>query len=191
DTPYTWDSTRYDVKAECPDTPISDIADRVAALGVDVVILSGGEPLMHRAKLGTLFAELPGIEWHAETNGTIVPPVWWGEQVAHTTVSPKINTADPAKKRLKPAALAAWAEHAQAGRACFKFVTTSVEDVTTVTDLVAEHDLPTGAIWVMPEGIEADVVIERHRTLADAILAAGFNTTTRLHTLLWGSRRGV
>lgn len=191
DTPYTWDSTRYDVAAECPDTPVSDIADRVAALGVEVVVLSGGEPLMHRAKLGTLFAELPGIEWHAETNGTIAPPVWWGEQVAHTTVSPKINTADPAKKRLKPAALAAWAALSRQGRAAFKFVVTDVDDIRHVDNLAADFDIFPESIWVMPEGTTSGSVLRHHRDIADAVLAAGYNTSTRLHVLLWDNTRGV
>lgn len=191
DTPYTWDSTRYDVAAECPDTPVADIAGRVRALGVDLVVLSGGEPLMHHGKLMTLLGQLPDMEWHVETNGTIAPPPWWAAVVTHTTVSPKVNTHDPVGKRFKPRALAAWADHARAGRACFKFVATSPGDLDVIAMLAAEHDIPAGAVWVMPEGVEADDVITHHRELADAVLAAGFNTTTRLHTLLWGSRRGV
>jgi len=191
DTPYTWDRSRFDVDAECPDTPLAVIAARVEELGVEVVVLSGGEPLMHHGKLLGLMAQLPDVEWHVETNGTIRPPGWWADTVAHTSVSPKVNTSDPVGKRLKPAALAAWADHARAGRACFKFVVTSPADLDTITALAAEHGIPAGAVWVMPEGVEADTVLEHHRAIADAVLAAGFNTTTRLHTLLWGSRRGV
>lgn len=191
DTPYTWDHTRYDVKAECPDTPITQVAAAVEQLGVDVVVLSGGEPLMHAAKLPALFAATHGVQWHVETNGTIVPPDWWAANVTHTTVSPKINTGDPAKKRLKARPLAAWAAHAAAGSAIFKFVVVDEEELAVIAELVAEYGIPPSAVWVMPEGTTAETVTDRHAQLADAILAAGFNTTTRLHVLLWGDRRGV
>lgn len=191
DTPYTWDRTRYDVAAECPDTPVPVIADRVAGMGVDTVVLSGGEPLMHRGKLLDLFQSVPDVDWHVETNGTIVPPSWWAEHVTHTSVSPKLITADPVKKRIKPRALAAWADHAHAGRACFKFVAATPDDVDLVEEFVFTHDVPDRAVWVMPEGVTAGDVAERGAALADRVIAAGFNLSTRLHVLTWGDRRGV
>lgn len=193
DTPYTWDESRYDVAAECPDTPVEEIAERLHRYGLEsgVVVLSGGEPLMHGRKLRALTDLLPGVEWHAETNGTILPPPWWGDVVAHTSVSPKVITADPLKKRLKPAALAAWAEHARAGRACFKFVAQTVEDVAAIAELAHDYDVPGDAVWVMPEGTATEELLARHADLVDSILEHGFNMSTRLHVLVWGDRRGV
>lgn len=191
DTPYTWDTTRFDVKTECPPTPIGEIADRVNALGVDLMVLSGGEPLMHRAKLEELFHLTPRVTWHVETNGTLVPPGWWPTRVAHTTISPKINTRDRERKRLKPVALAIWAELAHRNEAAFKFVVTDLSDLDVIAELVEQYDIPRRAVWVMPEGVTAETVLDHHRTLADAVLKLGYNTTTRLHVLLWGDRRGV
>jgi hypothetical protein len=43
----------------------------------------------------------------------------------------------------------------------------------------------------MPEGVHADVVVNRSKALVEAVLARGWNLTTRLHVLLYGNRRGV
>lgn len=190
DTPYTWDSTRYDVKAECPDTVIGDIAAQVRALGVDLVVLSGGEPLMHRLKLRALFGAVP-VAWHVETNGTIPPPSWWHTEVEHTTVSPKINTRDRGSKRLKADSLGQWAALARNDRAAFKFVVTSADDLDIVANIARTYHIPKRAVWVMPEGVTTDAVLSHHRELADAVLSRGYNTSTRLHVLLWGDVRGV
>jgi organic radical activating enzyme len=151
--------------------------------------LSGGEPLIHHRTLPHLLD--PGWEWHVETNGTIAPPVWWPALVRHTTVSPKvITTADPEKRRLKPRALEAWAALADEGHASFKFVVSTPADLKLVAQLVDDVGIPHDAVWVMPEGQIPDVLLDRHRLLADAILERRWHTTTRLHALLWGTERG-
>lgn len=188
DTPYTWDTTRYDVAKECPPTEVAEIHDRLRGLGVDLAVLSGGEPLVHHKNLAPLLTD--EWTWHAETNGTIAPPWWWDRHVEHTTVSPKINTRDPLKRRLKPEALAGWAVLARAGLAAFKFVCSVPADVATVRDLTQELGIAREHVWIMPEGTNAGQLIHRHRTLAPAIEREGFNTTTRLHTLLYGEERG-
>jgi organic radical activating enzyme len=189
DTPYTWDTTRYDVAAECPDTPIDTIHDRLWEIDVPMVTVSGGEPLVHHKTLPYLMT--PEWEWQVETNGTIPPPTWWHDAVSHTTISPKINTRDPQKKRLKSKALQGWTELAEAGKASFKFVVTNPkQDFHTIESLAMVFGIPRDRIWVMPEGTTPVAVLEHHRAMAEAALAHGFNTTTRLHTLLWGQERG-
>lgn len=188
DTPYTWDRDRYDVDKECPPTSVAQVHARLRAMAVGTVCLSGGEPLMHKAKLETLLT--PEWEWHAETNGTIAPPPWWAYRVAHTTVSPKVTTGDPYKKRIKPAVLAEWVRLAQAGKAAFKFVVGKPRDLDDVQAVCDAVGLAQRHVWVMPEGTTSDVVLARHRALAPHILARGWNTTTRLHTLLYEQERG-
>lgn len=188
DTPFTWDSSRYDVHAECPETPVVDIWKRLEATGCSMVVLSGGEPLVHHQRLPHLFTH--HHEWHVETNGTIAPPEYWDRYVTHTTVSPKVNTRDPLKKRFKPAALRAWADKAARGRAAFKFVVTNPRDLDVIEAIMRRYDIPRRRVWVMPEGTTAEAVIAHHRDLAPHIEAHGFNTTTRLHTLLYDNERG-
>lgn len=189
DTPYTWDRSRFDVDRECPPTAIAEVHARLRAMNVSTVCLSGGEPLVHKRKLERLLA--PAWEWHAETNGTIGPPSYWRELVAHTTVSPKVTTRDPAKKRLKWGALEAWNHLAQEEhRAAFKFVCAQPSDLELVDEVVARVGIAPRHVWIMPEGVDANTVIHRHRQLAHDVLARGWNTTTRLHTLLYGQERG-
>lgn len=190
DTPYTWDRSRYDVDAECPPTAPDAIHDQLAAAGAAVgslVILSGGEPLIHHRTLPHL---LHTHRWHAETNGTIAPPEWWADRVEHTSVSPKLITADPEKRRIRPRALAAWRDLALAGAACFKVVVSTPEDVETTLAWADTHDVDPDMVWVMPEGTTPATVLDTHRRVVDAALMHGFRTTTRLHTLLWGEERG-
>lgn len=188
DTPYTWDETRYRVAEECPPTTVEEIHRQLRRMSVETVCLSGGEPLMHRGKLAQLLT--PEWTWHAETNGTLAPPGWWPERVAHTTVSPKVITRDPRSKRIKPRVLKLWEALADRGQAAFKFVCSTPADLALVAEVVEEVGISDRHVWVMPEGTEPEDVLTRHRELADAIEGRGWNTTTRLHTLLYGQERG-
>lgn len=188
DTPYTWDRTRFDVDAECPPTDVADIGRKLEQHGTSLVVVSGGEPLIHHHKLEQLFAL--DFDFHVETNGTIPPPAYWTSDVQHTTVSPKIGTGDPAKRRIREGALGKWAQLAQMDAAAFKFVVTSVHYLLVVDELVRRFEIPPSQVWIMPEGTTPDAVLAHHRQLADLTLERGYNTTTRLHTLLWGDERG-
>lgn len=195
DTPFTWDARRFDLAEEVPDTPVAEIVERATSYGVPLFVVTGGEPLMHQRKPAMealLTGLLPVGDVHVETNGTIPPSPRLEELVAHFTVSPKLanNGADPEKKRIKPRAVARFAEIAARDRACFKFVATTTADLDEIAALVEAHELPARAVWVMPEGITPDTVLANHRALADEVIARGWNTTTRLHTLLWGEERG-
>lgn len=196
DTPDTWDHTRYDVAAENPWTSVEDILARLDALPrAPLVVLSGGEPLLHQRRPGMsqLLTELhnQGTRVHAETNGTIPPTEDLTQTVEHFTVSPKLanNGADPARKRIKPRALDAFTRLANRGKACFKFVASTPNDLTELDQLVNEYALPAHAVWVMPEGTTTDQILHTHRHLAPHLTKRPYNTTTRLHTLLWNNEK--
>ncbi|ONI87072.1 hypothetical protein ALI144C_10045 [Actinosynnema sp. ALI-1.44] len=188
DTEYTWNAAKFDLAVECPEIRTSTILERAGRISAPISVLTGGEPMTHQRK-PAFTALLTGLrelgQVHVETNGTIPPTPAVGELVDHFTVSPKLaNTGDPAGRRLKPRALAAFAAAAP-GRAVFKFVAASPTDLTEVDRLVSEYSIPRRAVWIMPEGRTAARVLACHRSLADAILTRGYNTTTRLHMLLW------
>lgn len=197
DTPYTWDKSRYDIEAENPWTPHAEIVGRlVGAERGSIVVLSGGEPLMHQRR--PAFVRLleglgpgRGHTVHVETNGTIAPTPQVQNLVEHFTVSPKLanNGADPERRRLRPAALEEFARLATFRAAAFKFVATGPADLDEVDALVSSYIIPPPAVWIMPEGTTAPQVLDRHRQLAEHILDRGYNTSTRLHTLLWNDER--
>lgn len=193
DTPETWDKDRFDLGKTINETPVEALWEQLA--GAPLVVLTGGEPLMHqrRGAFSRLLSELEAPV-HVETNGTIAPTVDTMAMVEHFTVSPKhATTADPERVRLRAAALGAFAEMAAdpyTAEVCFKFVCRDAGEVGAVADVVERFSLPQGSVWVMPEGTTAQAVVAVGRDIAPVALAQGFNYSTRLHTLLWDDEKG-
>lgn len=192
DTPYTWDKTRYNVDAECPDRSADEI---IADIGVpELLIVTGGEPMMwlHNDTFRQVIESYAAarIPVHVETNGTIAPDDWYRFNIAHTIVSPKIAPqGDPRKRRLKDAPLAAWAGLAREGAASFKFVAIVARDVMSASTLCDGLDVPASARWIMPEGVDEQTVIARARVLAPVVAEFGMNLTLRQHVLMYGTER--
>lgn len=188
DTPYTWDWDRYDPAVEVTATPVADVVARLDAMGVDRVVVTGGEPLLQQRALVPLLAALGERGWavEVETNGTIAPAPDVAAAVSAFNVSPKLaNSGVPGDRRIRPAALAALAA---TGKAAFKFVATGPSDLDEIAALAGAHGL--APVWVMPEGTDAATVAARLAALADAVVARGWNLTPRLHVLAWGDERG-
>lgn len=188
DTPYTWDWARYDPARELRRMPVADIIGQLELMAPEIVVVTGGEPLLQQRRLATLVAGCVERGWpvEVETNGTRAPEDALARTVARWNVSPKLANSGVAEAdRIKPEALAALRA---TGRAAFKFVVAGEADLDEVAALVDAHDLrPT---WVMPEGTDAATVLARARTLADPVISRGWNLTPRLHVLLWGDERG-
>jgi 7-carboxy-7-deazaguanine synthase len=196
DTPYTWDwrgtsdtGIAYDPRRELHRRTVASVADQVTALGVDLVVISGGEPLGQQARLVPLVEQLTGrgMEVEIETNGTHAPHPALVAAGARFNVSPKLAHSGVAlARRIRPAALRSLA--ATPGTA-FKFVCRDLSDLDEVGDLVRRHAL--APVWIMPEGHDAEHVNEHVRNLVTAVVERGWNLTTRLHILIWGQERGV
>ncbi len=188
DTPYTWNWRDFDPDAELHEVDVAAAADRIRALDVPLLVVTGGEPLMQQPALGALFRLLPPeLEIEVETNGTIPPAPAVAARVARFNVSPKLaNSAVRAGKRTKAPALRALAG---SGKAVFKFVVDAPDDLAEIEELVRRYELR--PVYVMPQGTTAQEVLAGMRWLSDAALARGWNLSTRLHVLLWGDRRGV
>lgn len=189
DTPYTWDWSRYDVAAERTLLDVDAILDALASHGTDMLVVSGGEPLLQQRRLLPLLVALRdrSMRVEVETAGTVVPAADVVSRVAQFNVSPKLtNSGNVVSRRYRPAVLDALQA---TGRAVWKFVAVSPVDLDEIGDLVARHRL--SPVYVMPEGTTAEVITARMRELADPVLARGWNLSTRLHVLLYGNRRGV
>lgn len=188
DTPYTWDWDRYDPATELRDESTATVLAHLEAMRPEIVVVTGGEPLLQQRRLVPLLEGCRERGWpvEIETNGTIAPDPAVGPLVARWNVSPKLHNSGVAlDKRVKPAALAAFVA---TGRAAFKFVVAAVDDLDEVAELVDAHGLR--PVWIMPEGTEPAALLERTRLLADPVVARGWNLTPRLHVLLWGDERG-
>jgi len=191
DTPYTWDATRYDLRAELRRRPVVDVLAEIDAHGTGLTVITGGEPLLHQRQPGWL-ALLDGLradggQIEVETNGTQLPLPATIERVDRFTVSPKLaHAGDPANRRIVPYVLD---EFGAIGIAAFKFVAGTAADLDEVDAIVHRLDLPPSSVWIMPEGVTQGDILARGRRLADDVLRRGYNFSTRLHVLLWDDER--
>ncbi|MFC7106895.1 hypothetical protein ACFQQB_44695 [Nonomuraea rubra] len=94
------------------------------------------------------------------------------------------SSAVPRKKRIKPDAIR---QLEASGRARWKFVVSTVDDLAEVATLQAEFGLT--EIWLSPEGTTPERVMEHMRMAAAPALQHGWNLTTREHVLIWGGQR--
>lgn len=194
DTPYTWDWTGrngriYDPGEELRRQSVDDVWADLEFRSADMLVVSGGEPMLQQRQLVPLLRRAVDAGWwiEVETAGTIGPDSEFAALVGRFNVSPKLeNSGNSAAQRYKPMALDTLQT---SGKATWKFVAQSVADLDEIGHLVDRHRLT--PVYVMPEGITADVIASRSHDLTDAVLARGWNLTTRLHVLLYGNRRGV
>lgn len=188
DTPFTWDWERYDPAVELAERAVADVVAEVEAMGVDRVVVTGGEPLLQQRRLLPFLEAAHERGWavEVETNGTLAPTGDTVRLVQQFNVSPKLaNSGVPADRAIVPGALAALVA---TGKAAFKFVVTDPGELDEVQAIVDDHHLD--PVWIMPEGTTPEAVVEGGRRLADDVIARGWQLTTRLHVLLWGDERG-
>jgi 7-carboxy-7-deazaguanine synthase len=190
DTPYTWDWTRHDRHAESHKMTVADVLHRIGEAGglhTNLLVITGGEPLAQRAGWLRLaqHARAEGWDVEVETNGTLVPETV-PDGVA-LNVSPKLaHSGDPLAKRIRLDRLAKLAEWPSTR---YKFVVRSARDIDEACDLLDRLAIPRSRAWLMPEGTHPETVLERTRFLADLVLEAGCQFSTRLHVLTWGDTR--
>lgn len=188
DTPYTWDWDGYDPAKELRREAVATIVEQLDAMAPQIVVVTGGEPLLQQRRLVPLLEGCAARGWpvEVETNGTVAPDDRLVALVRQWNVSPKLaNSSVPFDRRIRPEALAALRA---TGAAVFKFVVTQSADLDEVTDLVEAHELD--PVWIMPEGTDPTMLLEQARQLAGPVLERGWNLTTRLHVLLWSDDRG-
>lgn len=190
DTPYTWDTSRFDLRAHSTRLTPDGIAAWALTIPTPLAVITGGEPLLQQEALLPLVTALTeaGRRVEVETNGTVIPTAELAAQVTVFNVSPKLaGFAAPgdADRRINPEALRYFVA---SGKAVFKFVASGLADLGEIA--AVEERFGLAPVWVMPEGTDTDTVLGRMREVADAVLARGWNLTTRLHVLLWEDTRG-
>lgn len=187
DTPYTWDWTRHDRKAEVHPMSVNNTAAYLNALPGRIVV-SGGEPLLQVHALSELLARLPGRSFDVETNGT--RPLGRTEGMwATVTCSPKIIPSAEQDRAIAHEVHPSIAEVAD-----FKFVVRDDADLEAVVRWLGED--PQGSkigadrVWLMPEGTDHATLTGRTPWLMKQAVRLGFNFTTRLHVYGWADVRG-
>ncbi|WP_019030771.1 7-carboxy-7-deazaguanine synthase QueE [Salinispora arenicola] len=188
DTPYTWDTRRFDLREHTVTASVNEVAAQVLAAPPALVVITGGEPLLQQANVTALAERLAaaGRRVEIETNGTIVPSPELAALVERFNVSPKLPSfAADGDRPVNGDALAAFVA---TGRAVFKFVVSGRGDFDVIGDLADRYGL--APVWVMPEGTRSGRFVANLRALAEETLRRGWNLTGRLHVLLWEDARG-
>ncbi|MFJ5279858.1 MULTISPECIES: 7-carboxy-7-deazaguanine synthase QueE [Streptomyces] len=188
DTKYTWDWSRFDQRKESTKRSVAGLVAWAASSPVELVVITGGEPLIQQARLVPLALGLlaAGKRVEFETNGTIAPTPQLVADGVRFNVSPKLASFGVKEtKSIVPAALEAFVA---SGRATFKFVASTVHDLDRIAELADAHRL--APVWVMPEGTTPEVITATTRVLADGVAARHWHFTTRLHVLAFADTRG-
>jgi 7-carboxy-7-deazaguanine synthase len=191
DTPYTsWKPEMHPVKT-------IDILGRIAnAQLCRHVVITGGEPMLYPEAVAQLVkgCHSMGKVVTVETNGTLYDRRVFPDLYS---VSPKLKSSTPQagpEKALHERNIAATDLQqflSGARSAQFKFVVTCDADIGEVQAMVDEHRLHPEHVWLMPEGRTAEEVMAKARWVVEACRERGFNLSMRVHTLLWGAKRGV
>jgi 7-carboxy-7-deazaguanine synthase len=167
---------------------VGEIAAWLPAQRVDLLVVTGGEPLLHQPALVEL-ARSAGASMRVlvETRGTVTPTREVAELIDTFVVSPKLAHSGVARSvRIVPEAITALVA---TGMAHWKFAAATISDLDEIADLVEEFAL--APVWVMSRGTSPSAVLDGQRRLADAVLNRGWNVSTRLHILLWGDEPEV
>ncbi|MGN2642375.1 7-carboxy-7-deazaguanine synthase QueE [Nocardia takedensis] len=198
DTEYTWNAARHDLVSGTRHLTCEQIWAELRGLDpagadssvapVDLLVISGGEPLLHQRAATWLAgrAGAAGMRVEIETNATIRPSaallddpnVWFNAGLKLG------SSAVPRAKRVKPEAIRAIRD---TGRARWKFVVCDELDLDEIRGLQSAFDLT--EVWLSPEGTTPEIVIERMRALAEPALRHGWHLSTRQHVLIWGGER--
>lgn len=192
DTAYTWDwrglnGVAYDPRLELHDETLSTLSSQLMHSGVELVVVTGGEPLLQQRTLARLARALVlgGYRVEVETNGTLAPGDELVEYVELFVVSPKLAHAGMMpSQRIRPDVLRRFED---VGGAVLKFVVTTPQDLDEC-DRVRRH-APELPAWVMPEGRDAKTLDVRMRLLAGEAIRRGYHVSDRLHVRLWGDQR--
>jgi len=188
DTPYT----SWEPQGE--ERSVASIVDEVNSYGATHVVITGGEPM-----IAPKIEELTGrLTQHItiETAGTVDANV----RCELMSISPKLANSTPHTRES-----GRWA--AQHDRLRYqpeilrrliqlypyqlKFVITNPSDLEQVNGIVEDIGALRNRVVLMAEGVDAAILAERGRWLAEVAKREGFRITPRLHIDLWGNRRGV
>jgi 7-carboxy-7-deazaguanine synthase len=188
DTRYTWDWEHYDPGRESVRMPVPDLVAWALRFAPQMVVITGGEPLLQQAVLVPLVGELlaGGKRIEIETNGTIIADPSLFARHVQFNVSPKLANSGMAETRRIIAPVIRG--FAASGRAVFKFVARETADLAEIDVLAKRFGI--SPVYVMPEGRTAGQLLHVTQALAGEVAARGWHLTQRLHIFAFGDGRG-
>ncbi len=195
DTRFTWDPDELEPGESLSPAQIvsrvRELMGRHSARPEDFhVVITGGEPMLHQDRIPDLLVQLKQAGFgffEIETNGMFAPSVAMAELISWWNCSPKLsNNGLAAVQNLVAEALHAIAA---TGRADFKFVIKSDEDIVDIRRDYLPH-IPADSVILMPEGWTVRRQLELMPNVIQLAAKYGFRFSPRLHILAWGNERG-
>ena len=189
DTPYS--SHRPDGS----DITMDHAMEEIMSHNCKEIVITGGEPFIWPTDLTDLCSQLKGHGCHItiETNGTI----WHDVNHDLTSLSPKTRNSNPVgtmwedrhdKLRLNYKSLAKFMDKSPDYQ--FKFVVDGEEDLPEIEEILRDLDVPNDKVWLMPQGITRDEVLDRQESIVELCMKTGYQYSDRLHTRLWSDAMG-
>jgi 7-carboxy-7-deazaguanine synthase len=190
----------YEPLKEVKRISLQEVESRILFLGINHLVVTGGEPVLQQTQLTPLFRRLkrPNSDEkdpfyiEIETNGTIKPSREILPLVDQWNVSPKLSTSgnsEFAREKKEPLET-----FARLGNTFFKFVVSAPsfeQDLREIQELSSGYKIPPSRIMLMPEGTDASILKERMVLISKVCEKLGYRVTPRLHILLWGNQRGT
>ncbi|MBB5922153.1 organic radical activating enzyme [Actinoalloteichus hoggarensis] len=190
DTPETWDTTRFDLRRHTTAQTSARLAETVLHADVELVVITGGEPLIQQRRLVDLLDLLlaAGRRIEIETNGTITPEPGLIRPGVRFNVSPKLpGSGLPAHRRLVPTALKTLAA---ADSVCKFVIAPAHQEIDLAEADAIATAYPFREVWLMPEATTHTDATAGLRALAEPVLARGWALSPRLHITLWEGQPG-
>ena len=176
------------------DIPMDRAIEEIMSYGCREIVITGGEPFIWPTDLTDLCHQLKKLGCHItiETNGTI----WHDVEHDLTSLSPKTKNSNPDgswhdrhdKLRLNYKALAKFMDKSPDYQ--FKFVVNGREDLNEIYEILTNLAVPKDKVWLMPQGITREEVLDRQESIVELCMKTGFNYSDRIQTRLWSDAMG-
>jgi len=195
----TWCDTPYALNISQGETmDIGTIISAVLHFNCNHVVITGGEPMMHK-EIVALAEALKNENVHItiETSGTLLQPV----SASFMSISPKLSNSTPTK-----GSLLKYAQQHEKHRINIdvintlithydyqlKFVVEHENDLEEIHDILNQLDNYSGdKVLLMPQGIDQSQLSITAPLVAELCKLTGFRFATRLHVNLWGNTKGT
>lgn len=198
-----WGNTLCDTwytswKPEGKGWSVQQIMDEIKQWPCKEVVITGGEPFLQN-DLEPLCRRLKeeGYYITIETNGTIFKNV----KVDLLSISPKLESSTPGEdtpieRKMHEERRLAWLNNFVQfddlyGDCQVKFVVDKPEDIVEIEQLVRSASLKDRIMWLMPQGITREELLERSVWIIEECKKRGWNFTPREHINVYGNKRGV
>ena len=189
DTKYTWDKNDPRYFSEPERWSIDRVIEEISKYPCKRLIVTGGEPLLHKQALDILFEKIPDWDIEIETNGTLKPTDKMIERGVQFNTSPKLaNSGNNQIARYRPDVLKMFNK---ISTATFKFVVMSESDIKEIEGIISNCGLDVDKIILMPEGTSQDAISEHGQAVAELCKEKGYRLVPRLQIMLWGNKRAI